>query len=198
MWQVQSCWCELRKCWISLIICWIPKPQQQPVRVSGAPCCSGSSRAIMLVFLVSIYYHNHSITARALCCVSPLWGKGKTSRLEAEERLLPEVSCSRTCLLSFRLWKCLPVLFICKRQCRYIAGFQGPILKPVYQPLLFSKWIINCGDIQRPFSWHSFPWRQELGNEFQQDNPIIPAPCCNLIVLHSVILGALCKKSLLH
>ena len=38
---------------------------------------------------------------------------------------------------------------------------------------------------------------QELGNEFQQDIKIIPASCCNLLVLHSVILGALCQKSLL-
>lgn len=64
----------------------------------------------------------------------------------------------------------------------HFCWFSGP--HPQSYELAISHFkVTHCWDIQRPCSCHSCSWGQELGNEFQQDNQILPASCCNLLVL---------------
>lgn len=64
----------------------------------------------------------------------------------------------------------------------HFCHFSGTHPQPCKPAITHFK-VINCWDIQRPFSCHSCSWRQELGNEFQQDNQILPTSCCNVLVL---------------
>lgn len=55
--------------------------------------------------------------------------------------------------------------------------------------------VINRWGVQRAFSCHSCSWKEELGNDFQQDNQILPASCCNVLVLQCHPECAVCGIS---
>lgn len=64
----------------------------------------------------------------------------------------------------------------------HLCCFSGPHPQTC-EPAITHVKVIHFWDNQRSFSCHSCTWRQEFGNEFQQDNKILPASCCNVLVL---------------
>ena len=191
--------CELRKCWISnnMLNPFTSTAPSDGIRYSVLL----RKQTILLLFLFYIYYHNYSITTRALCCMWLLWYKGKTSRLEAEEQLLPKASCSQTCLVSFRLWICLPVLLICKRQCRYIASllfFRAPSSSPCTSRCLFQYESFIVGTSKGHFHIIFLLGGRNLVMSFSKTIKSYQHHVAISLCRTVVILGALCKKSLLH